>query len=347
MLELDLDSRTSNEKAAGKANSSRLVWVDIAKGLASIFVITVHATKPDLVSHLIVPYFLAVFFFVSGYSMKIPFQTGYVKKMVVKTLKDMLVYGVPVILLTRIFQNTLYLPYLINDFIGIVIQFPVLRAQYLDYLWFLSCILLAKLIFIASIKVAKGRDLGILCLSTLIGGLGCLYSDFVHFPLPWHIQTACAVQLLYCAGYFFRKYEDVFAKYETAVFAISGFAFIISIVKFPTDADIHTLVFTSYHRYIIQMILGLSFFICICRNIKQNKVLQNIGVNSVFFYAFGPTMVLFTEPLFSEYTKQMDPYFASFFITLINVLLVYLACELYLQIKAEWKRRKGTAKITV
>ncbi len=334
-----------NSSAIERKNSDRVVWVDIVKGLASILVIAVHAPKPIFVSRLIAPYFLAVFFLVSGYSTRVPFQKGYVKKNIIKNLKLMLAYGIPLIFLTRILVGNLTFPNISNDFIGLVIQSPQVLTKYFDYLWFFACILIAKLIFYVIVRLSKEKDVGILALSLMIGGAGCFYSWAIRVPLPWHVQTACAVQLLYCAGYFLHKYESVFKRFEFAVFGVSTIMFFVTVINLPMDVDLHTMFFSSYPNYIIQTFFGVAFFICCCRRIGHNSVLEYIGKNSAFFYAFHPIAVMVVLELFSGYSKQMEPYFASFFLTAVSTFLLYLSCELYLQIKAGLKQRKSTAKI--
>lgn len=130
-------------------SSKRENWLDFTRGICAFCVLLAHNTTQLEIISLYNPYFLMLFFFISGYLFK------------VKTTKE-LIKGL---------LNGLVLPYFILNLILFFIGFDILHAfldnnyayisnRLLDILtgkelWFVSCLIIVRVYFILLYLISK------------------------------------------------------------------------------------------------------------------------------------------------------------------------------------------------
>lgn len=132
----------------GTQTKNRIEWIDCAKGLCICFVILMHVEKPMIYSRICVPIFLTTFFFTSGFC----FNGGTsVQRSARKFLTKFALYGVSIAILFYFIDGY---PPILDSLIGTALQLPTHPRYPCDFLWFLTCMILAKVIFGSIYKIS-------------------------------------------------------------------------------------------------------------------------------------------------------------------------------------------------
>lgn len=258
-----------------------------------------HVPKPTIYSRLCVPVFLCIFFITAGYLFR---PDANLRDSLRKMLQEFLIYGFITTVLYALLTGT---PLSWNPLIGALLQVPT-HARYPEsILWFLPCFMVSKLIFFVIYRHSEGNDRLLCWTGLLASGIGIAYIACVRRCLPWHIQTALAMQLFWLLGYLLRKYEKQAACWESFILPVSALAYFASVFLLPMDADLCTLMFTNFPYYCVQALLGTVFLVFFTRRMCASlSGFRYIGRYSMFYYAFEGIArmlsALYVMPLLSD-----------------------------------------------
>ena len=306
-------------------SSKRENWLDFTRGICAFCVLLAHNTTQLEIISLYNPYFLMLFFFISGYLFK------------VKTTKE-LIKGL---------LNGLVLPYFILNLILFFIGFDILHAfldnnyayisnRLLDILtgkelWFVSCLIIVRVYFILLYLISKYFGCWNKITITLVNIIAIFFIYFVHShpankPLFWYVDTAFYSLGYFGLGYVFKnsKFELKITKYNKLVASVFLIIYVLisyySQLNCNVEFHVYTNEFASPLYFIIMSILGIFIMIYFSRCFENSdnyvtRYIIALGRNSLLLFALNGK------------TSQLVMYFLSFCVeALPHVVYVFLNC---------------------
>lgn len=298
----------------------REMWIDSYRGLLFMIVMMYHSRlEPTALRWLTDPFFLAGFFFLSGYLFS------------PKTIN---------IKLKGIF-NTLFLPLLIYSFLlgifnsGYLGFIDSFKTQFFlggDSVWFISCLIVTEVFFLLFNQIAKYKTVGsiFLIVLALVG-----YAFIANAPekilnnhLPWNIDTAVWIMLYFVLGFLYKSHSRNFTKQVSSaclVLYILLAAFLGYYNLGGGKIDMHNNYVNNQIAYLVLSLAGVfSTFIAFRSFNIHSKFLSELGQYTLFCFPFHYYV---QQILYLCYTKfhllgfvQQNTWISA----IINVIL--LAC---------------------
>jgi len=271
----------------------------VLKGIGALLVVISHAPKTNFISSIVVPCFLALFFWVSGYTYN--YKKKYIYDSFIKTIKLMLELGTFEIIMRQllsilVYNSTFDLKQIIDGYIGLFISVAN-HPRYFDYLWFFPCIFTTKIVFHISHLINK-------LLMQIVLELGYL-----------------------CKLYDNSKKESPLGGIFTIFIPILTIIFFLMLLKFPIDADLHTGMFTNGYRYCMYMLIELPVIIFIAKRIEKNKLLEYMGKNSAYFFSYQVIYIELFKAVISSFPDDMNIFLKMITIVPLTCLLIYFTIE--------------------
>ena len=273
-------------------NKKRLQWLDIMKGLLIFFVMVDHSFPGAMTERFYSPFFLAMFFWVGGYtfSLKDSFKTFIISK-IQHLVIPLFVLGSMRVLIICILTGFEAFP---DRVLGLVLQ----RCLINDEMWFLSCLFVAEvtmyflLKFLGKVKQEKNRYFLLLFTELVLLVLGCVITGCLQLKLVWEIETAMIMVFYTGCGYVWRRSEkkaEVLLKLPVvlsflAVYVALWFFIQESLYK-PRLSDME-----GFPLFFLKSLLMMPVIIYLTRKLEGSllgRVLAFLGVNTLFFFAFG------------------------------------------------------------
>lgn len=273
----------------------RIIWVDTAKYTCIMFVMLSHLeSNTEFLSTLYTPFFLTVFFFVSGYvyNEKYTFSQFMYKKFRGLFI-PWLVFSVFNILLSQIIS--------FNNHGSLLTElgwnFLQVR-EHGDGVWFVAALFVAFIPFYFFIKWGnkrpdKRRNI-VIAISFILSIISVAYTILMNpallpwnsAALPWHIEYIFQAMFYMVLGYCFKtNYEIVFDKYNTKRNRIICWCVYLLMVYIPYYADVQLPTFIGVaYQYVCQFV-GIITVISICKVIKTNRYIEYVGRNTLIYFA--------------------------------------------------------------
>ncbi len=199
--------------------NKRIEWVDIGKYICIMFVMLSHLeSNTGILSTFYSPFFLTVFFFLSGYVYK---QPESFKEHMIKKTKGLFVPWI-------IFSNFNILLSAVISLKGdrdplseVVWNFFQIRGMG-DGIWFVAALFVAFVPFYFVIRWNK--PINAILLSVCLSLVSVLYTSLMNpellpwgaVALPWHIEYMFQAMLWMVLGYYFKRYvESAFDKFNS------------------------------------------------------------------------------------------------------------------------------------
>ena len=266
-------------------NGKRIEWVDIGKFICIMFVMLSHLESgTDDLRRIYSPFFLTVFFFLSGYVYReaVSFKEHFIKK--AKGLfVPWFVFSHFNILLSQIIslkEKRSLIDQLMWNWLQI-------RGKD-DEIWFVAALFIAYIPFYFFVKQKKSCV--VITMSILLSVVSVVYTKVVpsaFFPwgtanLPWHLEYVFQAMLWMVLGYYFKIYcEHIFDKCNTkltCVFLWASYLFVVYAFSgvYPNWIDIPLDYFVSA--------LGILSIISLCKLVKSNKYCSFVGSNTLTFF---------------------------------------------------------------
>lgn len=276
------------------ASKKRLDWPDIIKGLGMLVVVFSHFPHPKAANIFYSPFFMAIFFFVSGYffSPKGSFREFVVNKFW-KLLVPLYMFGSLGILESVLLGGE---P-LTERLVGILVQI----GGKADAMWFFACLFTVEILFYWVFKAAERfRSHPVWVLTGLTGLLvaaGIIFCA-MELKLPWHIETACVVELFFLGGYLCRKFSlEEKVSLPGCLVAWLGYAALIYF--FPNPVDMHLDKFGNIFLFYIQATVGTYAFLCLAVLLTGkggwlNDFVVWVGQNTIQYFFFQGTLITVT-----------------------------------------------------
>lgn len=354
----------------------RIEWIDIARGIAILFVIIGHSLGNYTTSYftnLIFVFHMPIFFVLSGYLYKIKNKRRFLKSSYFNLLIPYLGTVVIAFLLYtfyRFHNNNYIVPSRIFSYkelmisslygIGSVTTLPIIRYKVLGIgaIWFLLAFFIGTQLFnfVMSLQIPKNELLIKGIIIVLLTYTGTYLQTYVY--LPWSINAALVAQIFFFSGYIIKRFElldyrehlplyiSVVIWLATATIGMFG----LDNVNFPNMyIGLVGGIAASY------VVMRFSIFISKRSHNKLNNGLKALlcfyGVESLSIFCFHLVDLDYIQiwPLVMNYCNQLMPYWGAItvgiiyriiFVTIIALIIPYIPVvrSVYMHRKFKFKR---------
>ncbi len=277
--------------------TSRINWIDMAKGYGTILVIYAHLGVGTLWTWMY-SYHLPLFFFLSGYVFST--KDNFIK-FTCKKIKSIVVpyfcLGIPMVL----FQLLMY--YKQGVFSAEVAEslFRRLVEQKRFWtLWFMACLFCLNLLFYVLVKLCR-REWIILVTSVVLPLVGLAYYERGGLPLYWNADACLMAVPFFAVGYLYKLHaKRIDAVVDQLRFNIPLFVFlgIVNVVAWRKSLDETGLgleMFESnYGNPLFTYIAAFAGIFCVVIASKWFTIppLRYVGENSMLYYAWHQTILI-------------------------------------------------------
>ncbi len=301
-----------------ESDGRREEWADIVKSLGMLLVILAHTDCSQIIEYIINPFFLSIFFFVSGYFWKPKknFNAFLISRTRSLVIPLFLLGGIGIIKSVLMDHDRL-----VDRLLGMLLQIKGRN----DTLWFLSCLFTVEILFYgvyamgiwidskrsAIISTNYKQAFFITCggiLAVLGGILSCS-----GVSLPWHIETAMMSELFFVYGFVTKNYYKL--KYSYTILGFAMVAYIVLVCLFPLEIDLHLDKLDIPIIFYLQAFMGSTAFVQICLAIEKCNVIRNsmiyrlvlwIGQNTIQYFFLQPVVISVLSRALPGYSKWQD-----------------------------------------
>lgn len=314
--------------------NNRISYLDIFKGFGIFFVVFGHVTHIGVLRDYIWNFHMPLFFFVSGLLYKPNLK-----------FKDFLLRRV----------KSIYIPYifffLVTFCYWLLIERHVRGGEYsiwhqltgLPYgtyegnhlyfngaLWFLPCLFATEMLFYPLGKIKNQME--ILALLLLFYVVGTLFRMNGINYLPFGLHTAFFAILFYGFGYLGKQIPRYIN--ETKI----GYQWLLIItcfcVQLLSNKYYSSTISETQLPYILIATIGILLYLTLSIKIKQNRLIEYLGKNSLVIFAFQEpvyraVIFIFSKILNMEVELLRTNIWYSFIITCFSILIIVPAIYLY------------------
>lgn len=320
------------------ATSKRIEWVDTGKFICIMFVMLSHLESgSEILDTFYHPFFLTVFFFLSGYVYRQPatFREHFIKK-VKGLLVPWFIFSNFNILLSAVVsfredRNTL------SELFWNVLQ---IRGSG-DGVWFVAALFVAFIPFYFVIKWNKPVHACVL--SAVLSLISVLYSNLMNpeiflwgsTALPWHLEYIFQAMLWMVLGYYFRAYaEESFDRLNTVLNRVVLWIVYLIVVYMPSVGG-----YWSIPISYLRSILGILAIVSICKVIKTNRYISFVGANTLTYFGLHGKVYAVIEAVlgkFSLYSELLENVIASSIIAVVITFVLSLILIIPAMIINRW-----------
>ncbi len=323
----------------------RIEWIDIAKFIGIFFVMLSHFEScPSFLRAFFTPFYLAIFFFCSGYTYRHKEGfSAFFRKKVRQLVLPWFIYSNLNIILSNIlsfkehrstFQTELFR--------------NLLQIRYFDErLWFIPALFTAYLVFYFVIgRYEKKQDTGkLLLLCAALAFLRKIYKEFMNpellpwklINLPWHVDYIPTALLFMVLGYLFKQgWEKRFDEKISGGKKILVVVLYLAIVYPVYFGDMTFPWFIDFFYDNARHFSALAMIIMIAKMIPAYKLLLYIGSNTLIYFCLHNKAITASEVVCKRFlsglyrTIEGSPFFSAVFcfvMTGIIALLLMIPAE--------------------
>ena len=268
----------------------RIHWIDIAKGIAILCVFFGHTMSvPHVIREWVYFFHMPAFFFLSGYCFS---NRRKISEFIVNKLKTIVLpiftLGLGGSILVGLMM--MLLKHEAVDWKWIFLN-PIVQYGEHSLLWYLAALFVVMLVFYGLTKLFKDKQSALIISSFVLGFGSYCFIKFVGTTLPWSIDTALVALPFVASGYCLKNSEKSaqFGKIWVSIvsFAVCIISGVVNTIFF-SGIEMHT---NMYGNILLFYVSALSGCIMVCSAsmlIRENKMLEYFGRNSLIFYAFEP-----------------------------------------------------------
>ncbi|MBR4461158.1 MAG: acyltransferase family protein [Erysipelotrichaceae bacterium] len=289
----------------------RIEWVDIAKFIGIFFVMLSHFEScPSFLREFFTPFYLAIFFFCSGFTYR--HKEGFFdffKKKVRQLVLPWFIYSN----LNIILSNILSFKEHASDFKTELFR-NLLQIRYYDErLWFIPALFSAYLVFYFVIRwYEKKQEKGqLLLLCAVLAFLRKIYKQFMDpellpwklINLPWHIDYIPTAMLFMVLGYLFRDTETSFDEkldWKKKLLIVAAYLFL---VYYPYVTGVSFAWFLDFFYDHICHILGIILVVMAAKKTPANRLLLYIGSNTLIYFCLHNKAITALEACFRHFVS--------------------------------------------
>lgn len=259
----------------------RIEWVDLLRGICILCVMSVHLGVPEYIYRLYSPFYLAIFFFVSGY-LHLNSKNNFVD--VIKREKKLIIPFLSFGLFNLVWE---FIVSGASVYTNTVKFFAQVSGSSGDSLWFISCLIICEILYYIIELVLFNQNIynGICYVLLLLIGasMSCVYS--IH--LPWHIEVAMVLLFFFKLGALYREYESKLVfRTKKILFWITLLLYLTLVIFYPEMiVDSHVGQYSNFVIFIFSAMLAICFLTIFCKKMGKVNVINFLGQNTLIYYA--------------------------------------------------------------
>lgn len=278
--------------------SNRIIFYDIARGIAMILVVLSHCVGVGMmgVNKTILCFHMPLFFFISGLFAKGPITWGgHFKEFAIHKLKVLMIPQLTLCGL-RIVQSILDSLYSGKGLI---------EVQWLHWDWFLPVLLVCSLLYTSISSLTKSNTFTLKLLMLIISGAMVVVGqwlnkhEFSFFAIinSRHIAVLPMAFSFYVLGSMCKRYIPGIVG-NTSVF--HGLLLLVLLPVLYIIAGTNDMVLMYKNEYgkfpifMLSCILGIYLVVNISKRLEQSRILSFVGINSIAIYVWNFIVVQIT-----------------------------------------------------
>ena len=288
--------------------NKRINYIDIARGLAIIFIVFSHAIGESLhckvLFKFLFSFHVVLFFVLSGYTFNLkeknPFK--FIKNKFLRIMIPYFIWALLFLIPYMLFGHNIGEALGINSSFNLKIQLKnILYGNGINgalkqntSLWFLPALFSTEVLYYFIIKNIhpKNTPIKFILLMFLII-IAYLFDTFFLINLPWGINSAIVIGVFYYFGYLCKEL-NLFNKDKLFKKRYIFILIIIGLLSNHFNIKISYLGY-KYGNLILAFLSGISFSIIsiyIAFKINRNKILEYIGRNTLGILIFHKIIIL-------------------------------------------------------
>ncbi len=274
----------TTKAAAQKIAKKRIVWIDVAKGLAIISVIATHTFGNSFWTKLTLSFNMPLFFILSGHTLK---TAQDIRDLWARTKKDILRLLAPAAIiyaltfLAETAMRGVNIVQGVQDFLNYKLHGvgEIMHPEgYVGMCWFLLSLFLARLILrlmsLISMRLSKYGGIAI--------GVLAIFLATQQIYLPLNLSTTLVATMFVAIGITVRERQQVLAKYKYAILAVASLIWILML----TNNVYIDMAARSFTPLAIIAALAATFVVCVlCQKMNRidflSKALRTIGADTM------------------------------------------------------------------
>lgn len=288
-----MENLPSNLKQYERPNiKERMPWLDCIKGLMMILVMLSHMNVPMQVKIAFEPFFLSLFFVVSGYTFNVKdsftvFLTNKIRTLVIPAFGLALIQIAASSILTFNEQEPIQ-----KQLIELIVQ----NGGQGSKMWFVFALFMCCVCFYVLVKYIKNT---IIFISGSVGGLiiGLVYNYSGGQSLSWHIHLVGIGCFWMALGFIWRIYNQYNVDAECNRVRIINWIMITCCVGYIALIIVHCYEWREWlvsfrvfdapiWLYLMESFLGTIMMFYFLKNRSTIRFVELIGQNTLVFFAF-------------------------------------------------------------
>lgn len=258
----------------------------------------------------IAPYYMASFFFVTGYCSTFN-----------KSMKDQIVID-----FKRLVVPAVVIPIIMNIIIYLLCaDIKTFIPKSLP--WFLMALFLSKLIF----KYIKDLNIKLVvkwCVLFFLLGIGVIGMNKFKSYNFFSLFQACCFTIFISMGYYLKKYQP---RVIFGICALGIYMLCVILSKFilgscPSLCDIITFNLKQTLLYVLMAMSGTISLGVLSHYIGQSKILEYLGKNSLVIYLTHFSFLIIVPILFKEYIIQ---YYTNVYFAYLLIISIFIGACLW------------------
>lgn len=306
--------------------STRIEWVDIAKGLGIFLVIFLHSGAPVPFQVIFGAFHMPLFFILAGFFLfrKQTSSKDFFRNKFKSLMVPYFVFGVILAsysTLLDIAKSSDNIPGL--RYIGLIINNR--QPPFFGSLWFLLCLFSVEILLFHIHRKFKSKSVILsICTICFLMGVGILFYYGKGLPLCLDLTLIC---LIFCEiGYRLYPYLDNLNKWSTisillVIFTISVGA---NYYLMSDSVDLYSSRIGNPFLFFIGGISGSIVTILLAKRIQINRTISYIGKNSLLYYCLQYLLILIVSRSLMFVLNQFSfiDTFASFISSIIASIII-------------------------
>lgn len=317
----------------------RVSWIDVARGIGIFLVVYGHSLSAHSHRYLIYSFHMPLFFFLSG--LVFSYRPEHTKRAVfLKNVRGLL--------------YPYFLFAVLSFLLWVATRHPSISEQVWQFLsifygngnnnlltfnnllWFLPCLFITRIGFYALRSITGDRKY-LMAVLFIISLLGYGYSVFLsNWKLFFGIETALTAIVFFGAGFLWKTAgENEKKRFSAHVWQVLLIAIVVCILfavlnfqEYSSQVDLRVDRLNNYFYFYLAAFAGITATVSLSQLIRQNRVLEYMGKNSLVIFAWHLLLFHYLSPvfrftgisqLFSSLPKFFSPLLYSF--TAIGIIL--------------------------
>jgi len=298
----------------------RTRWIDICRGIGIILVLYGHIFISTKNNYLIFAFHMPLFFFISG----LVFKSVAHKSFFAVTLKFAKQLLLPYYLFATLTYLFTAIPYISQnggqvDMGSVWYQlFGIVYGSGSDgmlgynvVLWFLPCLFITKLTFaFLTKKVTQTKKIIAILLGSAVSGY-LIAAFFPWLKLPFGFEIALTGIVFFGAGYFFKKYANIFSIFSQHKILVAVTAGLLTILTATinlhasgTKIDMRTNQLDNFFLFYLSAFGGIIGWVTISKILAKNAFLEYIGRHSIVIFAWHNVLLTDLKPIINSLLTQ-------------------------------------------